>query len=126
MAKELAKANEDNMSTYDEYISFKKAVLIAVFKLAYTQIFGIYSGFVYVHTGSLWAAIALHAQCNYFGFPSFQNLWNGDIRRTERIFIIVLYVVGILVVFRYFSWFTGPADGDQLPWWDHQTPAVNV
>lgn len=49
------------MSTYDEYISFKKAVLIAVFKLAYTQIFGIYSGYVYVQTGSLWAAIALHA-----------------------------------------------------------------
>ncbi len=64
------------MTMYEEYVSFKKAVLIAIIKLGYTQVFGIYSGFVYLHTGSIWAAIALHAQCNFFGFPSFQSIWN--------------------------------------------------
>ena len=46
---------------YDELVSFRKALLIALFKLAYTELFGIYAGFVYINTGSVWAAIALHA-----------------------------------------------------------------
>mmetsp|Transcript_32897 Transcript_32897/g.40676 ORF Transcript_32897/g.40676 Transcript_32897/m.40676 type:complete len:143 (+) Transcript_32897:416-844(+) len=74
-AKELAKVKE-NMSVYAEYMSYKKAIVVSLFRLAYTQIFGIYSGFIYVNTGSLWPAVALHAQCNFFGFPTFENLMN--------------------------------------------------
>jgi len=45
-----------------------------VFQLLYTWVFGVYSGFVYIYTGSLLAAFALHAQCNFFEFPYFQNI----------------------------------------------------
>ena len=109
------------MSIYDEYISFKKALVIAVFKLMYTQVFGIYSGFIYISTGSVWPAIALHSQCNLFGFPSFQNIMCEDFRRSERILVLILYLAGVFIVFRYFNWFMGPdlARGDEEPWWTH-------
>jgi prenyl protein peptidase len=75
-----------------------------VFKLAYTQIFGIYSGFVYIKTGSLWPAFALHAQCNYFGFPSFDQLMNNEHRRSLRIVVACLYLGGIFAFFNGFGW----------------------
>jgi len=75
-----------------------------VFKLAYTQIFGIYSGFVYIKTGSLWPAFALHAQCNYFGFPSFDQLMNNEHRRSLRIVVACLYLGGIFAFFSGFGW----------------------
>lgn len=40
---------------------FKKAVLGKIFQLCFTTVFGIYAGYAYVYTGSLWAAIFLHA-----------------------------------------------------------------
>ena len=73
--------------------------MIALLKLTYTQIFGIYAGLVYVSTGSIWPAIALHAQCNFFGFPSFGSLLNEDFRRSERILVGILYVAGIIIIF---------------------------
>lgn len=36
------------MTMYEEYVSFKKAIVIALFKLSYTQLFGIYAGLVYI------------------------------------------------------------------------------
>lgn len=104
-AKEQAKDKVDT-TMYAEYISYKKAIVVSLFRIAYTQIFGIYSGLVYANTGSLWPAFVLHAQCNFFGFPTFDNLMNQDIRRTERILILLLYVIGVIIIFTCFNWFT--------------------
>ena len=92
-------------------------ILVSVLRISYTQVFGIFAGFVYVNTGSVWPAVALHAHCNFFGLPSFANLMNEDIRRSERTLIIILYLAGIVIVFTSFNWFTEPAKGDVLPWW---------
>ena len=108
----MEEKKQQEMSMYDEYISFKKALLIAIFKLTYTQIFGIYSGFVYISTGSLWPAILLHSQCNFFGFPSFDSLMREKFRRSERILVLLLYISGVFIVFRYFSLFLEPSEGD--------------
>ena len=93
--------------------SYKKALLMALFKLMYTQVFGIYSGFVYVWTGSIWPAFALHAHCNFFGFPSFQNFFERDYLMTDRAIAGVLYVVGSIV----FLWYFPSSFGDYTPWW---------
>ena len=97
------------MTLDEEYVSFRNAVIIALFKIFYTQVFGYYSGLVYVNTGSLWPAIALHAQCNFFGFPSFGNLFSSDFRRSERIFVSILYLIGVCFIFRYIDFFTKPS-----------------
>ena len=109
--------SEEDKNLYEEYITYKKMILVSVLRISYTQIFGIYSGFVYVMTGSVWPAVALHAQCNFFGLPSFANIKNEDIRRTERMLLIILYLCGIVIVFTCFTWFTKPVEGDVLPFW---------
>ena len=103
----------------EEYVSFRKALLIALFKLAYTELFGIYAGFVYIGTGSLWPAIALHAQCNFFGFPSFENIANAKVRNSDRIAALLLYIGGTVILFYSFTWFT-----DGQPWWE-EYPVTN-
>jgi membrane protease YdiL (CAAX protease family) len=55
-----------------------------IFQLSYTQVFGIYAGYVYVFTGSFWAAAVLHAQCNLLGFPYFSNLFSDEFSLTKR------------------------------------------
>jgi prenyl protein peptidase len=89
----------------NDWISKRKSLLIALLKLGYTQVFGMYSGMVYIKTGSLWAAIALHSQCNFFGFPSFGNLFNNNYRNTDRLMAVALYVIGTAIFFYTFNWF---------------------
>ena len=65
-----------------------------------------------MNTGSIWPAIALHAQCNLFGFPSFANLVSDEFRMSTRIFVGLLYLGGAIAIYCYFDWFTLPAEGD--------------
>lgn len=85
--------------------SLRKRHLCAMtlFQMMYTQIFGIYSGLVYIKTGSIWPVIFLHAQCNFFGFPSFKNFFERRFRLSDRIIMGVLYVVGLIAFFYYFN-----------------------
>lgn len=97
----------------EEQITKRKALLMCAFQVMYTQIFGLYGGLVYVRTGSIWPAFALHSQCNYFGFPSFSNFFNRDYKLTDRVFAGVLYVVGVILFFIFFDRiFSG-----HTPWW---------
>jgi hypothetical protein len=98
----------------DQWVSFRKSLLIALFKLAYTNVFGIYSGFVYIKTGSIWPAVVLHAHCNFFGFPSFGQLLNRDHRCSDRIVALVLYIAGIIVLTTTFDWWF---ENTGSPWW---------
>jgi prenyl protein peptidase len=94
-------------------VPIKRAVLIGLFKLAYTEVFGIYSGLVYVRTGSIWPAILLHSYCNYFGFPHFLVLISNKFRLTDRIIPGILYVLGLIIVYYSFDTIVP----DLSPWW---------
>jgi len=97
----------------EEQISKRKALMMCAFQVMYTQIFGLYSGLVYVRTGSIWPAFALHSQCNYFGFPSFSSFFNRNFKLTDRITTGVLYAFGVFLFFFYFNQtFSG-----HTPWW---------
>ncbi|UNI16252.1 CAAX prenyl protease [Purpureocillium takamizusanense] len=45
------------------------AVARSVLQFSYTSIFGAYATFIYLRTGSLLAAVAVHALCNSIGLP---------------------------------------------------------
>eukprot|EP00347_Sterkiella_histriomuscorum_P020788 403336457 len=87
---------------------FRRVLMGKLFQLCFTQVFGIYAGYVYVYTGSLWAAIALHAQCNYFGFPSFGNLFDENYSSTKRQIVGYLYLVGIILFYNTLGVFLNP------------------
>lgn len=83
----------------------RKLLLFTLLRLSYTQIFGIYSGLVYIKTGSIWPAVALHSQCNFFGFPSFNKLFDQECKLTDRIFATAFYVLGVVFVLTSFNSF---------------------
>lgn len=101
----------------EEGLSKRKALMICAFKVMYTQVFGVYSGLVYVRTGSIWPAFALHSQCNLFGFPSFHNFFNRNFKLSDRIIIGVLYGLGLVLFF----WFFNSAFSGHTPWWASDT-----
>ena len=47
------------------------ALLRPIFQFGYTTIFGWYASFIYLRTGSLWAAFLVHSFCNWNGLPRF-------------------------------------------------------
>jgi len=97
------------IAEYKQYgLKKRRVILLALFRLCYTNVFGIYSGLVYIKTGSIWPAVALHSQCNFFGFPSFSNFFDREYRPIDKIFAGALYVIGIILFFFYFdSTFSG-------------------
>jgi prenyl protein peptidase len=97
-------------------IPFSVLLKTALFKLAYTELFGVYSGIIYVRTGSLWPAFLLHSQCNYFSFPHFWNLFKVKYRRTDRIIPGVLYVAGVIILVYWFGFFVPQSEC----WWSVQ------
>lgn len=46
-----------------------KGVVRSLFQFTYTSLFGFFAAFVFLRTGSIWAAIAAHVFCNWMGFP---------------------------------------------------------
>jgi len=72
-------------------------ILLSIFKVVYTQIFGFYSAYVYTATGSLWAAIILHSHCNYFGFPNFGSVTNTAYSFQRRVLFAIAYSVGVVL-----------------------------
>ena len=48
------------------------ALARSVFQFAYTSLFGFFASFVFLRTGSIYAAIAAHSFCNWMGVP---RLW---------------------------------------------------
>lgn len=78
---------------------FKQQALIKLFQVFYTQVFGFYSAWIYTHTGSLWSAIVLHSQCNFFGFPNFGVVFDWKTYLPKRIIIGMVYLLGIICFF---------------------------
>ncbi|KAF2145926.1 uncharacterized protein K452DRAFT_219422, partial [Aplosporella prunicola CBS 121167] len=47
------------------------ALLRSLFQFAYTSLFGFFASFIFLRTGSVYAAIVAHAFCNWQGLPRF-------------------------------------------------------
>lgn len=75
----------------------RRAVVEVAFQMFYTSLFGIYSCFLLLRTGSTVAVILAHAFCNYQGFPDFGFYGHyGHPLYRYRLLIGVMYIVGIV------------------------------
>lgn len=72
----------------------KSALLMSTFQFAYTTIFGVYSAHLFVQTNHLASCVAVHAFCNFMGFPDFVELFN--LPPTKRTILSVVYVMGLV------------------------------
>ena len=59
---------------------------LGLFQMMYTFLFGLYSGSLYLKTGSLLTSISLHVFCNFLGFPDFDTLNSRKKYRYSTIF----------------------------------------
>ena len=75
----------------------KSALFMSTFQFAYTTIFGIYSAHLFVQTNHLASCVAVHAFCNFMGFPDFIELLN--LPTTKRGILSFVYVMGLVTFF---------------------------
>lgn len=80
-----------------------------VFQFSYTYLFGIYSSFLFVRTGSFLASFLNHSFCNYMGFPNVAELVSegdnqddeneyyssGLLSKRSRVAVSLVYVAGL-------------------------------
>ena len=72
----------------------KSALLMSTFQFAYTTIFGLYSAHLFVQTNHLASSVAVHAFCNFMGFPDFVELLN--LPPKQRAILSLVYVMGLV------------------------------
>jgi prenyl protein peptidase len=70
-------------------------ILAVCFQGAFTYVFGIYSGYIFIQTRSIWPSIILHSYCNLLGFPQLSLCFNGSKR--DKIISIIGYSSGLLM-----------------------------
>ncbi len=82
-------------------------VLQHLFQFSYTYVFGIYSTYLFLRTGSIFPAISAHMFCNYMGFPNISDLIS-DFQGWIKNVIFFFYVLGFVAFFCSISYLTEP------------------
>ena len=76
----------------------KSLCALHLFQFSYTYIFGAYSSFLFIRTGSFFASFLSHSFCNLMGFPNFVEIIS-DYDGLTRIALVISYLVGCVLFF---------------------------
>eukprot|EP00128_Syssomonas_multiformis_P001281 Colp12_sorted_trinity150504_noHs@27770 len=93
-----------------------QAVLVTVFQLAYTTLFGGLMAFVFLRTGHLLPAIFVHSFCNSMGFPRLDIAFTHP---THRVLLIVAFVCGLAGFISLLHPLTDPAIYKSIYYGEH-------
>jgi prenyl protein peptidase len=66
-----------------------------LFQFLYTYVFGMYSSYLFLRTGSFFSSFVSHSFCNFMGFPNLRQLFN-DFENKTKSFIVTAYFVGLV------------------------------
>lgn len=78
-----------------------------LFQFSYTYIFGVYSSYLFLKTGSFFSSFLSHAFCNFLGFPNLRQLFN-DFNFGVKYLIVAAYFLGLLTFFLIIPTLTEP------------------
>jgi prenyl protein peptidase len=67
------------------------AVLGTFFQLAYTSIFGAIATVLLIRTGNIWAPIASHMMCNFWGLPNIEFVYPSQKNRYSELGFLYPY-----------------------------------
>jgi prenyl protein peptidase len=106
--------------TYNRYGktpgAFKRAIIMMLFQLSYTSIFGFHCAFLFLRTGSILPPISAHVFCNIIGLPHLGMELSQFPRRKTA--ILGAYLIGVVALaYALFSW-TYVRDG---LYWPHSS-----
>ena len=79
--------------------SAKTAMMAVMFQFCYTYLFGVYTCYLFMRTGCIYACIVAHAFCNYMGFPDLDVLVSHKYKKL----LWVLHVGGIIGFYYLFK-----------------------
>lgn len=68
------------------------AILSVLLQVAYTSVFGMFSAYLFYHTGHLLSPVVSHVLCNALGLPPFESLGSHRHRNT----VAAVYVIGLV------------------------------
>jgi prenyl protein peptidase len=88
-------------------LPFKLILIQNLFQFSYTYIFGVYSSFLFVRTGSFFASFLNHSFCNLMGFPNIAGLIR-DFNGRMRLFIMFVYFAGLFMFCSLLKSLTNP------------------
>lgn len=86
----------------------KSLVTQHLFQFTYTYIFGIYSSYLFLRTGSFYSCLISHSFCNFMGFPNLLQLLN-DFSRRMKVGILCTYVTGLVMFFLFLATVSEPS-----------------
>lgn len=69
---------------------------VHMFQFSYTYIFGVYSSFLFMRTGSLFSCFLSHSFCNFMGFPNFRQLMS-DFDTKVKYSVAAVYIIGLVM-----------------------------
>ncbi|KAG6856282.1 hypothetical protein H0H87_005892 [Tephrocybe sp. NHM501043] len=72
----------------------KRAILMSLFQLAYTTVFGFHCSYMFLRTGSVYPAISAHIFCNIMGLP--EIAWELKAYPNRKKAILFAYAAGIV------------------------------
>ncbi|KXN82274.1 putative CAAX prenyl protease 2 [Leucoagaricus sp. SymC.cos] len=70
-----------------------RALLVTIFQMGYTSLFGWFTSFVFLRTSSIYAPISAHMFCNFMGFPRMSDEMERYPKHKKD--ILTAYVVGV-------------------------------
>ncbi|RDB15264.1 putative CAAX prenyl protease 2 [Hypsizygus marmoreus] len=72
----------------------KRAIIMSLFQLAYTALFGFHCSYLFLRTGSIFPSISAHIFCNIMGVP--EIAWHLKVYPQRRKAILFMYVLGVV------------------------------
>mmetsp|Transcript_43015 Transcript_43015/g.105155 ORF Transcript_43015/g.105155 Transcript_43015/m.105155 type:complete len:110 (+) Transcript_43015:130-459(+) len=70
----------------------------------YTSLFGAFVCYIFLRTGQLLTAVAVHAFCNFMGFPDFVRICTHE----RRLLLVPCLLVGVATFYVKFKDWTHP------------------
>ena len=84
---------------------FQREIFKRLFQFAFTWLFGVYAGFVYIKSGRyILAPIILHCYWNIIQVPNLGAWFDRDVEQVVRVIISAGYISGIVGFFILFSY----------------------
>jgi len=87
---------------HEGHTSLVMILLSTLFQFSYTYLFGLWSTFAYMRTGSVVCVSVCHAFCNYMGVPNLGFMDKHGLLYQYKALILPTYAVGIALFYRGF------------------------
>lgn len=78
----------------------QSVLIVTAFQFVYTSLFGSYSAYAFIRTGSVTAVTMSHAYCNWMGLPDFNFVQPNHPMYRHKVILLAAFIIGVFA----FKW----------------------